>query len=122
MVISYTAMRDIEKDYTEEMHRDALSLFDADSFETTSYESTESLVFEYLRNSSPHILKIINPSQRPLDALLGEIELLDYLHRNGLGVCTAVASKNGNFVETIRSGDTEYLALSYIKAPGCEMD
>ncbi|UCC80658.1 MAG: phosphotransferase [Candidatus Zixiibacteriota bacterium] len=80
--------------------------------------SFESLVFEFSRGTDNFILKLTHSLHRSRDQIMGEVEWVDHLKKNGVSVCGVIPSNNGNPVETIEIEDSYFIAYAFEKAPG----
>jgi len=77
---------------------------------------TFNMVFEYTRNSRPHILRIA-PQDVNTETLGEMLRYLEFLSENGLSVPCPVESRSGTYAETIRE-DRVYAAHSFMKVEG----
>ncbi|MGZ4032825.1 MAG: phosphotransferase enzyme family protein, partial [Tumebacillaceae bacterium] len=82
----------------------------------------ESYVYEFEQEGKLYILKITHTLRRSPDYLMGEFEWLNYLADQGMTVCRAVPSVEGNLVEQIPTEQGHFLAMTYEKAPGHQVN
>jgi len=78
----------------------------------------ESFVYEYEKEGRPYILKITHTIRRTPELINGELEFVNHLAANGVGVSKAVRSVSGNLVEVIQGKEGNFLAYVFEKAEG----
>lgn len=72
--------------------------------------------FEYMRQ--PLMLRITHCSHRNLNEIKGELEWIEYLHRNGVPVSRAVQLKRRDLIETIIANESKFYVVVFEKAKG----
>ncbi|MEZ4812721.1 MAG: phosphotransferase [Caldisericia bacterium] len=105
-------------DWNEEIYKKSLALFGVDINKTKEHGAFESFVFDGANGTENLIIKATHNSSRKKEILLGQIEWMDYLHKNGVPVTKPKKSVNGNFIETIDAKDGEFYITGHIKAEG----
>ena len=85
--------------------------------------SFESAVYEITKDGILHILKATDEAHRHVDLIRSELHWVNYLADNGVPLCRAVESLDGQTVETISLPDTgEAVSLIlFEKAPGAKL-
>ncbi|ASS75342.1 hypothetical protein CIG75_10295 [Tumebacillus algifaecis] len=73
------------------------------------------IVFEHQVKEQEYILRLTHRSRRALQELIGEVDFVNYLGRNGAPVSCAVPSLDGNLVEELPNG---FMAVRFEKAAG----
>ncbi len=137
MTRNYDRVSDYDKDNT--MHKSTEEAFarqskqvlgkvskryDIDENDLTRLGSFESFVHEFHRNGSDYILRITPGSHRESVQISGELEWVNYLADNNVGVSRAVPSKEGRLAEVVsleqshQSDETFYTVVVFEKAPG----
>ncbi len=82
-------------------------------------DSFESFIFEFEKNGKPLILRLSHSIRRSKNMILGEVDWINYLAGNGLGVAQALPSPGDELVELIEDGHGgQFLATTFEKAPG----
>lgn len=94
-------------------------LYGADAQKIKPLDGFENFMYEYPKNGEPRILRISHDLHRTANAIIGEIEWLNYLADNGLSVPRALPADTGALVETVEAKDgSHFSAVSFTKAPG----
>ncbi len=82
-------------------------------------EGFENIIYEFNRDGQSFILRIAHSSRRTMSQIQAEIDWINYLHDQGVGVSRAVESKHQSLVEQIDDGEGgHHLATIFYKAPG----
>ncbi|MGL1892760.1 MAG: phosphotransferase [Spirochaetaceae bacterium] len=78
----------------------------------------EKLKYICSKDSSEYILKVIHSKDNQIQELMGEVNFVNYLSKNGANVQSYIKSINNVYIETILLFDVEYYVLSYQKSSG----
>jgi Ser/Thr protein kinase RdoA (MazF antagonist) len=81
-----------------------------------SYEGCVNLVYEYLRDGIPMILRI--SYQKPVSQIKAELHFVTYLADNGVRVSRPVPSQQGNLIEAMRAEGVDFVIVSFVKGKG----
>ncbi len=82
---------------------------------------SESFVYEFEQAGQEFILRITHNSHRSYEQISAEFDWISYLTANGVRVSGPVLSEAGNTIETFNTGNSEFLAAVFEKAPGREI-
>ncbi|KMN52325.1 phosphotransferase enzyme family protein, partial [Bacillus sp. LK7] len=83
----------------------------------------ENYVYEIVKDNEPYILKITHTIRRTPEYILGEMEWLHHLAKEGLSVAKPIPSLNGKDVEEVPDGKGgAFLLRVYEKAPGRKVE
>lgn len=78
----------------------------------------ENFVYKDRIDETACILRITHSSHRTLEAILGELDWMQYLSTNCISVPQPVHSVNGNLVEVIDADHSYFLATAFQRIPG----
>lgn len=78
----------------------------------------ENFVYENSDIDSPYILRITHDSHRTFDAIMGEIEWMEYLHANNVSVPQPIPSAQEALVEVVEANHSQFLVTAFQKIPG----
>jgi Ser/Thr protein kinase RdoA (MazF antagonist) len=98
--------------------REATGLWDATGVEPSLISDVENFVYSLTHQGEERILRLTHSSHRTADLVRGELEWMDYLHRNGVSVARSIPSAAGRLVEVIAAGETCFIATLFEKAKG----
>jgi Ser/Thr protein kinase RdoA (MazF antagonist) len=82
---------------------------------------SESFVYEFEKEGHEFILRITHNSHRSYQQIRAELDWIGYLRANGMRVSRPVLSESGNTIETVKAGNSEFLAVVFEKARGEEI-
>jgi Ser/Thr protein kinase RdoA (MazF antagonist) len=82
------------------------------------FEGCQNLVYDYMRDGAPMILRVSFRPDRPPEQVMAEVHFVNYLSDHGVRVSRAVPSIHGNLVETITIGDQRFVIVSFVKGRG----
>ena len=82
------------------------------------YEGAANLVYEYVLDGKPLILRLSFRSERTLDQIRAELHFVTYLAEQGVRVSVPIASRKDNLVETIQAAGIDFKIVSFIKGEG----
>ncbi|XMB71887.1 phosphotransferase [Mycoplasmatota bacterium WC30] len=109
----------IREAINDELVKQAGLFYDVDFYEIKFHGGFESFVYIYTKNSVEYILRLVHSDHRIYEHVLGELEFIDYLAKNGACVSTVIQSKNGKIVEKLRINEKDYFSVSaFIKGLG----
>jgi Ser/Thr protein kinase RdoA (MazF antagonist) len=106
-----------------EKHRDyildkAARFYGVSKRDLTKLGSFESLVFEFTRGGENFILKLTHRIHRSREQVVGELEWVEHLKKNGVSVCGVVPSVRGNPLEIVEIENSYFIVYVLEKAPG----
>ena len=78
----------------------------------------ENFVYENGADETPCILRITHSSHRTLEAIMGELEWMEYLYDNGMSVPQPIHSVSGTLVEVIAAHHSYFLVTAFQRIPG----
>lgn len=78
----------------------------------------ENFVYKDRIDESSCILRITHSSHRTLEAILGELDWMEYLSANQVSVTQPCRSINGKLVEVIDTNDSHFLVTAFQRIPG----
>ncbi|MEC9489105.1 MAG: phosphotransferase [Halanaerobium sp.] len=104
--------------FNEQVLDEAIARFGISSDMINFLGGFQNFVYQFTREGQDFILRFSHDSRRTPELVMGEVDWLNYLARNGLKVCKAVKSKRDRIVEVIDAGQTSFSAVSFVKAPG----
>ncbi len=102
----------IRESINDELVKQAGQLYDIDFKEIKFHGGFESFVYIYKKNNIEYILRLVHSDHRIYEHVLGELEFIDYLARNGACVSTVILSKNNEIVEKLKINDNDYFSVS----------
>ena len=82
------------------------------------YEGAANLVYEYVLDGKPLILRLSFRPERSLDQIQAELHFVTYLAEQGVRVSVPLTSRNGNLVETIQAEGIDFQVVSFVKGKG----
>ena len=91
--------------------KDALKL-------VAGYEGCANLVYEYVRDGQPYILRISFRPDRTAEQIRAELHFVSYLAEHGVRVSRPVPSQNGELLETLRVRGMPLHIVSFVKGRG----
>jgi len=94
-----------------DIRKDALKL-------VAGYEGCANLVYEYLRDGQPRILRISFRSDRTAEQIQAELHFVNYLAEHGVRVSRPVSSQSGKLLETVRVRRMPLHVVSFVKGKG----
>jgi Ser/Thr protein kinase RdoA (MazF antagonist) len=74
------------------------------------------------RDGRTFVLRLTHPRYVDFKFIAGEVDWVNYLADNGLGIPRAVPSDQGNLVETVEEENRPYAAVCFEKAEGRQID
>lgn len=96
--------------------------FDADVVEARLLGNSANLIYEFERAGVSFILRVSQLSSQSLAEYESEIKWVNYLADNDVGVCRAIPSQSGRYVQIIEIGGECYLVSTFEKAEGQHPD
>lgn len=108
----------IKADYSPAVLAEAVARFGIDPNSVEPLDGFESYIFRCQRNGQPRVLRISHALRRDANAVLGEIDWINYLYAHGVNVCRAFPSRDGNLVERLGSGKRPFSAALFEMARG----
>ena len=111
------------------MEKNVLNLFDAHILRESArrfganpalrlVSQVENFVYEGEDGQRPLILRVTHSSHRTAEAILGELDWIEYLYANGVSVPQAIGSVGGKLVEVVESDDSHFLVTAFQKLHG----
>ncbi|MBT2572541.1 phosphotransferase enzyme family protein [Bacillus sp. ISL-51] len=114
------------------MHKDIKAIYDEDKVLAEAGEiygftkdqaqflaDAENYVYEIIKENEPYILKITHTIRRTPEYILGEMDWLHHLAKEGLSVAKPISSLRENVVGEVPDGKGgAFLLRAYEKAPG----
>jgi Ser/Thr protein kinase RdoA (MazF antagonist) len=82
------------------------------------YEGCANLVYQYVRDDQPYVLRISYNPDRPEALIQAELHFVNYLAEGGVRVSRPIPSKNGNLLEVIHAAGIPFIAVSFVKGRG----
>jgi len=110
--------KSVLKSFNESILQEAARRFGLETDRLRLISDMENLVYEAGIGDTPYILRITHSSHRTLDAILGELEWMEYLHTHGVSVPQPIHSVNRMMVEVIDADPSYFLATVFQKNPG----
>ncbi len=78
-----------------------------------------SMTYAFERAGAAYVLRITPPGENVgEEELYSTLALINFLSEGGVSVPAPLRSRSGKLVESITSGDLQYLAMAFEKAPG----
>ena len=106
----------MEEHIRESMSNDILKkaslLFDIDINKINYHGGFENFIYMFRKAEKEFVLRFVHSDHKIYKYVLGEIEFIDYLDKNGACVSTVVKSKDSNVVEKIMINDKDYFTVS----------
>lgn len=81
-------------------------------------DEVENLVYDFELENRIQILRLGHSSKHSENAVIAELDWINYLADNGVGASRPIPSKNGNITEVIDVGDSYFTAVVFERAPG----
>jgi Ser/Thr protein kinase RdoA (MazF antagonist) len=79
----------------------------------------ENFVYACEIDGRPGILRITHGSHRSSEAVSAELEWIEHLAKAGIGAARPIASRSGNWIETLEADDGQpFTAAAFERAPG----
>ncbi len=82
------------------------------------YEGCANLVYHYMYEGQPRVLRLTYRPDRPLEMIQAELHFVEYLAAGGVRVSRPVPSINGKLIEVIHGGGIPFLAVSFARGRG----
>ncbi len=101
-----------KEDLTSKILNQACACFGINPLSLRELDGFENLVFDYKQNNQYYIFRLVHSDHKTFDEVLGEIEFIDFLMKNGAYVSTMIHSLNGNLVERIPINESYYFSVS----------
>lgn len=92
-------------------HKDCLGKF-------ADYEGCANLVYHYQRDGQDQVLRLSYNPDRTVEMVQAELHFVEYLAEGGVRVSRPVQSNKGNLIEVISTGETPFIAVSFVKGKG----
>lgn len=108
----------VENLFSGEVLDEAALRYKADASEAKKLGDFENYVYEVKRDGKPYILRLTHSSHRTKEEVLGEQKWINFLNSHGINVSLVHESINGELVETVNVGDTDFYVCLFDKAPG----
>lgn len=108
----------ISKLLTPHILQDALGLFGASSEPCHLISDMENFVFECMRGDKPIILRITPDSHRNFNEIMGELDWIRYLSKNGIAVPQPIRSKQVKLIEEIALQASSFFITAFQKIEG----
>jgi Ser/Thr protein kinase RdoA (MazF antagonist) len=108
--------------YRKDLLEEAYHRFDFEPSTLKCLKMSSNSVYECQVNREDRILRILMRSLDWIPLVKGEIDWINYLGDNGIFVCRAMPSSNGNNVEVITTSNNSFLLCSFVKARGHKVD
>lgn len=108
----------VENLFSHEVLNEAALRYKADVSKAKKLGDFENYVFEVNRNDKPYILRLTHSSHRSKEELKGELKWINYLNGHGINVSLVHESVNGELVEVVPVGDSNFYVCLFDKAPG----
>jgi len=110
--------KNIKELMNENVLKEASSKFGIKFHDLKFIGGFQNFIYEYKINDKYYILRITHSSHRTENTVLGEIEFVNYLYKNGLSVSKPVFSVNKKLIEIIILEDYYFIITSFEKALG----
>ena len=91
----------VSKLFTPNILQDALGRFGASPDSCHLISDMENFVFECKRGDKSIILRITHDSHRNFNEMMGELDWIRYLSKNGVAAPQSIRSKQGKLIEEI---------------------
>ncbi len=79
----------------------------------------ESFIYEFARSDGDYVLRLSHSIRRTPSRIQAEVDWINFLHSNGVGVARAVPSQSGELVELVADfHGGQFLATAFEKAKG----
>jgi len=111
----------VENLFSQEVLHEAALRYKADASNAKKLGDFENYVYEVTRDGQPYILRLTHSSHRSKMEVEGELQWINYLHSQGIHVSLVHESANGELVEVVSVGDSNFFVCLFNKAPGCSV-
>lgn len=109
----------IKERYSDSILDQALAAYGINRDEITALDGFESYIYEFQGDDGPGILRISHSIRRTPNMIRAELDWINYLYQNGVGVSQPLPSLLGNWVESLEDGQGGFfLTAGFEKAPG----
>ena len=108
----------VENLFSKEVLKEAATCYKADASNAKKLGDFENYVYEVQRDGKPYILRLTHSSHRMKKEVEGELKWINFLNGRGIHVSLVHESENGELVETVNVGDTNFYVCLFDKAPG----
>ena len=81
-------------------------------------KGAQNVVYATMMGDRDVIVRIADSTRRSSDQILAELEWIEHLHNNGVSVCRALPSAQGELFATLQNEGGEQYAVVFEKAPG----
>lgn len=100
--------------------QEAIKLFKFEAIKTNTnlLGNSANMIYEIEQNDEHFILRITHKPAKHIQSYEGEIDFINYLHDNGVGVSRPISSVNNRFVEHINIDNSCFLVSAFEKAQG----
>lgn len=78
----------------------------------------QNFIYEFKKEETSYILRVTHSSHRSENKIRGELDFVEYLHRNDVCVSKPVCSPAGEFTERIKVNDSYFTVSAFEKAGG----
>lgn len=82
------------------------------------YEGCANLVYEYVSEGQPRVLRLSYRTDRPVQLIQAELHFVEYLAKGGVRVARPLPSINKHLIEVIPAGDNPFIAVAFAKGKG----
>ncbi len=82
------------------------------------YEGCANLVYEYVSEGQPRVLRLSYRTDRPVQLIQAELHFVEYLAKGGVRVARPLPSINKHLIEVIPAGDIPFIAVAFAKGKG----
>lgn len=93
-----------------------------DAGATELIDDVTNVVFAFQCQGRPRILRLTHSSHQSQQDIEAELDWVRFLAENGVPVARPVASSSGSFTETLRTGDSHFVAAVFERVEGEMVD
>lgn len=112
----------VEKVFSDDVVREAVKRFGAESDSIEKLGSFENYVFEVTKNGQPYILRLTHSSHRTIRDVEAELNWVNFLNNEGVKAAKANRSENDKMVEVIDVPNGAFYVCLFDKAPGRQLE
>lgn len=114
--------REIELQFSHEVLSEAAKRFGMSAESLKLLGDFENYVYEGKIDGVNYVLRLTHSSHRSTNMVLGELEWINYLEKNGVSVAKALHSASGRLAEEVHVGADYFVASAFEKAKGRLLD
>ncbi len=111
----------IKDRFSNDILQQAMNLYAIQEDQIKILDSFESYIYEFNNDNGAFILRISHSIRRDKNLIQGEVDWINFLAENSVGVAKSILSSNGNLVEAIPDEQGGYfLTTAFVKAQGTD--